>query len=124
MPRAESMRETLAREAAEAEAAAAREDAEEQGARRSGQRARTSTPPASQVYSLRLPVEAIDKLRAVGDRLGEAPTALLRRFVLERLDQETRPARAEAKDPLETALAEMLPALRRRLDELAMAIEE
>lgn len=76
----------LAREAAEAEAVAA---AEERGevAPTPGQRARRPAD-ASQVYSLRLPAEAIEQLRGLAEARGEAPTAMLRRFVLDRLAQE------------------------------------
>ena len=48
-------------------------------------------PPApprqpSQVYSLRIPVEKLDFLRRVAAEHNELPTALMRRWVLERLD--------------------------------------
>ena len=43
------------------------------------------------MYSVRIPVERLAQLREVADRLGVAPSVLLRRFVLERLDQETAP---------------------------------
>jgi chemotaxis protein histidine kinase CheA len=83
----ESVREMLAREAEEAEAVA---DAEERGevAPAPGQRARRQPAEASQVYSLRVPVNRIEQLRQLADEIGEAPTALMRRWVLERLAQE------------------------------------
>ncbi len=110
----EDVRAMLAREAEEAEAAA---EAEERGEAppRPGQRARRSKD-ASQVYSLRLPAEAIAQLKSLGKQLDEAPTALLRRFVLERLAQEAARAQRQA-DPLAAAVEELLPLLRARLTE-------
>lgn len=86
----ESIRDVLAREAAEAREVA---DQEEQGVRASAprQRARRQPHEASQVYSVRIPVGRLAQLRAFADERGVAPTALLRQFVLERLDQETAP---------------------------------
>ncbi|AXB46990.1 hypothetical protein [Amycolatopsis albispora] len=40
----------------------------------------------SEVYSVRLPVERIEELRALADRRGVAPTALIRNWVLAQLD--------------------------------------
>lgn len=40
----------------------------------------------SQVYSLRLPVDRIAELRKIADGAGVAPSALMRRWVLEKLD--------------------------------------
>lgn len=40
----------------------------------------------SQVYSLRLPVDRIAELRQIADRSAVAPSALMRRWVLEKLD--------------------------------------
>lgn len=87
---AESIRAMLAREAAEAKAAA---DAEDQrgSAAAGGQRARRQSGEASQVYSVRIPVDRLAQLRQLADARDVAPTALLRQFVLERLDQETAP---------------------------------
>jgi hypothetical protein len=102
---AESVRDMLAREAAEAKAAA---DAEEQaGAPAMGQRARRQTGEASQVYSVRIPVDRLAQLRQLADERGVAPTALLRQFVLERLDIETAPTTMvalPARDPHELRL--------------------
>ncbi|MDP8930549.1 MAG: hypothetical protein M3O70_18755, partial [Actinomycetota bacterium] len=42
----------------------------------------------SQVYSLRIPVERLEQLRQLAEDSGEAPTVMLRRWVVERLDQE------------------------------------
>lgn len=111
----DSVRDMLAREATEAEEVA---DAEERGERdpTPGQRPRRPRE-ASQVYSLRLPAEAIAQLRAIAERMEEAPTALLRRFVLERLSQEARAA--EPVDALTAAVDDLLPLVRRRLLEAA-----
>lgn len=40
------------------------------------------------MYSLRIPVERLEQLRRLAEERGEAPTGILRRWVLERLDQE------------------------------------
>lgn len=97
----ESVRDMLAREASEAKAVA---DAEERGERTpaAGQRARRQAGEASQVYSVRIPVDRLAQLRRLADARGVAPTALLRQFVLERLDAETAPrvpAVLPAQDP-------------------------
>lgn len=42
----------------------------------------------AQVYSVRLPVDRLDELRQFATRQGVAPSALLRRWVIERLDRE------------------------------------
>ena len=44
---------------------------------------------ASQVYSVRVPVDRLEDLRQLAAARGEAPTALMRQWVLERLDEET-----------------------------------
>lgn len=86
----ESVRDMLAREAAEAKAVADRED-REGAAPAAGQRARRQAGEASQVYSVRIPVDRLAQLRTLADQRNVAPTVLLRQFVLERLDQETAP---------------------------------
>jgi hypothetical protein len=55
------------------------------------QHVRSSSPPRnpSQVYSIRIPVERLDQLRRIAATKGEHPTALLRRWALERLSEET-----------------------------------
>jgi hypothetical protein len=115
----ESVRDVLAREAAEAEAVA---DAEDRGEveRKPGQRARQSRE-ASQVYSLRLPADAIAQLRSIAERLNEAPTALLRRFILERLADEG--SRAEPANAIASAVDDLLPLLRQRLLEAAYEMD-
>lgn len=80
----ESMRDILAREAAEAEAAA-------DSAEPAGQRARVQPGDPSQVYSVRIPVDRLEQLRRLAEERGVRPTALLRQFVLDRLDAETAP---------------------------------
>ena len=42
----------------------------------------------SQVYSVRIPVARIEELRKIAAACGQAPSALLREWVLERLDIE------------------------------------
>lgn len=91
----ESVRDVLAREANEAEA---RSDAEERGDAppTPGQRGRRSTADPAQVYAVRFPASRLAELRQVADELGEPPTALIRRWVLERLDQRDAPADSDA----------------------------
>ena len=86
----ESIRDILAREAAEAEAAADAREADDRP-ETGGQRARARAGEASQVYSVRIPVERLEQLRTLAEQRGVRPTALLREFVLERLDAEMAP---------------------------------
>jgi hypothetical protein len=51
-------------------------------------KARPAREPA-QVYSVRMPVERLEQLRQAAEREGTTPSALMRRWILERLDQET-----------------------------------
>lgn len=55
-------------------------------------RLRSRRPPRdpSQVYSIRIPVERLEELRRLAAERDTAPTALMRRWVLERLDVEQR----------------------------------
>ena len=94
----ESMRDILAREAQEAESIA---DAEERGERAPapGQRGRRQAANPSQVYSVRIPVDRLEQLRALAAERNVAPTALLRQFVLERLDVEAAPIQIVALPP-------------------------
>jgi hypothetical protein len=50
-------------------------------------------PPRSpsQVYSIRIPVERIDQLRLMAANRDTTPTALIRNWVIERLDEEVKP---------------------------------
>ncbi len=105
----ESIRDMLAREAEEAEAAA---DAREVEGRPEigGQRARAQAGEASQVYSVRIPVERLEQLRRLAEGRGVRPTALLRQFVVDRLDQEMAPVEIVTfpeRDPNELRLGPM-----------------
>ncbi len=76
-----SIRDTLAEEAAEAEARR-----EEPPGRL--HRARTGAGGTSHVYTVRMPADRLAELREVAERFGEQPSTLMRRWVLERLDDE------------------------------------
>lgn len=81
----ESIREVLAREAGEAEA---RAEAEERGevAPAPGQRGRKRAKDPSQVYAVRIPVSKLRRLREIAAERDTPPTALIRQWVIERLD--------------------------------------
>ncbi len=51
----------------------------------------------SQVYSIRIPMEHLARLRAVADERGEAPSALMRQWVIDRLDDESAVERTLAQ---------------------------
>ena len=74
------IREVLAAEAAEAEARLEAPPGAMQRARTGG---------ASQVYTMRMPADRLAELRAIANQSGEQPSALMRRWVLERLDAES-----------------------------------
>ena len=77
----EDIREVLAREA---------EESEQQDDQPTPLVRRTRPPrEPAQVYSVRMPVDRIDQLRQIAERAGVSPTALMREWVLERLDNET-----------------------------------
>ncbi|MGH3302037.1 MAG: hypothetical protein ACRDOK_10220 [Streptosporangiaceae bacterium] len=84
-----SMREILAREAAEAEA---RAEAEERGdiAPAPGQRGRKRAEDPAQVYAVRIPVSKLRRLRELAEEMQIAPSALIRQWVIERLDESDR----------------------------------
>jgi hypothetical protein len=88
----ESLRDMLAREAKEAET---RADAEERGDAppTPGQRGRRPAADPAQVYAVRFPASRLAELRQVADELGEPPTTLIRRWVLERSRPAQRPSR-------------------------------
>ena|SRR5215468_3119237 len=88
----ESTGEVLAREAAQAEA---RAEAEERGEvmPAPGHRGRRPAADPSQVYTVRIPVSRLRELRVIADELGEPPSTLIRRWVLERLDAAESAAR-------------------------------
>lgn len=94
-----NIRETLAQEAADAEAT--RDEAPTQM-----HRARVSASGTSQVYTVRMPADRLAELRTVADQSGEQPSALMRRWVLERLDDERarQPDLAEVRRTLSDAL--------------------
>ena len=81
----DNIREVLAREAAEAEA---RAEAEERGevTPPRGQRGRRRATDPSQVYSVRIPVSKLQRLRELAEQQGVQPTALIREWIIERLD--------------------------------------
>lgn len=54
--------------------------------------------PRSQVYPVRLPVARIEQIRKLAASRGEKPTAMIREWVLARLDQEIDTAPALAAD--------------------------
>ncbi|HKB32168.1 MAG TPA: hypothetical protein VKD26_15195 [Streptosporangiaceae bacterium] len=82
----ESIRQALAREAAEAEA---RAEAEERGevAPAPGQRGRKRAADPSQVYAVRIPMSKLRRLRELAEQRGTQPTALIRQWVIERLEE-------------------------------------
>ncbi len=49
----------------------------------------------SQVYSIRIPVERIEQLRLTAVERGTTPTALIREWVIERLDERHEPQRPD-----------------------------
>lgn len=51
-------------------------------------RARAGTEGTSQVYTVRMPADRLAELRQVAESSGEQPSTLMRRWVLERLDDE------------------------------------
>ena len=85
----ESVRDMLARESAEAEE---RANAEERGevAPTPGQRGRKRAADPSQVYAVRIPVSRLHRLQEVAASLNVQPTALIRQWVIERLDELDR----------------------------------
>lgn len=82
----------LAREAEEAEERRER-GGDDAPLRRS---ARMPRSPA-QVYSVRMPVERLGALRRAADERDMTPSALLRQWVLERLDQEEQAVALEER---------------------------
>ncbi len=80
-----------------------------------GPRVRSQRPPKdpSEVYSLRIPIDRLDEVRRLAGQGHATPAALLRRWILERLDVEAgrRPvdgsdeARRQVADALRKALA-------------------
>jgi hypothetical protein len=76
-------------------------------------------PPVdpSQVYSVRIPVSRLDQLRRIAAERGIRPSALMRVWVVERLEQETAPRREV--EVVRVVYAPCSPATTRsKLDEL------
>jgi hypothetical protein len=101
----ESVRDMLAREAAEAEARAAAELAGEVAPTR-GQRGRRPSADPAQVYAVRIPVSRLRELRAVADDLDVPPSTLIRQWVLEQLDEL---AAVERNDPASSHAGRVSP---------------
>lgn len=117
----ESIREVLAREAAEAEA---RAEAEDRGdvTPAPGQRGRKRASDPSQVYAVRIPVSRLRELRRIAEQLDTPPTVLIRQWVLQRIDDL---ATAQADERAEAAVLGRVVKLgrRRQRDEVRQLIE-
>jgi hypothetical protein len=53
-------------------------------------RPRMTDVERGQVYSIRIPVGKLEELRQLASSKGEQPTALMRKWILERLDREAK----------------------------------
>ncbi len=82
----------LAREAEDAEERRERDDYDAPLHRST----RSARDPA-QVYSVRMPVERLGALRRAADERSMSPSALLRQWVLQRLDQEEQTVALEER---------------------------
>lgn len=93
-----SIKETLEQEAAEAEASRDEAPARMHRAR--------STGTTNHVYTVRMPADKLAELRAVAEQSGEQPSAMMRRWVLERLEEERahQPDLADVRRTLTEAL--------------------
>ncbi len=93
-----SIRDTLAEEAAEAEARQSEPPSRMHRAR--------SVGITNHVYTVRMPTDRLAELKDVAARFGEQPSTLMRRWVLERLDEEQshQPDLAEVRRTLAAAL--------------------
>jgi hypothetical protein len=76
--------EDLLAEVAEVEEAAEQEERPHYRNRR-----RSASP--SQVYSIRIPVDQLEELRRMAEHLEVAPTAMMRDWILERLEASQAP---------------------------------
>jgi hypothetical protein len=87
--------------AIEAEEAEARAEAEERGevAPSPGQRGRRRSKDPAQVYAVRIPVSRLGELRALADELGEQPTGLIRKWVLDNLDAAKAKRQTKKRKP-------------------------
>lgn len=93
-----SIRQTLTDEANEADARRDEPPARMHRARTDG--------GSNHVYTVRMPAPRLAELRAVAEQSGEQPSALMRRWVLERLDDERahQPDLADIRRTLTDAL--------------------
>jgi uncharacterized protein YdiU (UPF0061 family) len=107
------MRETMADLlAAEAEAAEQIRDEEDLGPTHAS---RQAPKEASQVYSVRIPVAKLEQLRQRAAEKGVAPSALMRQWVIERLDaDEAAKRRLPHFEALVDALTAVLHAVQPR----------
>jgi hypothetical protein len=101
-----SVRDMLAREAVEAEA---RANAEERGeiAPTPGQRGRKRATDPSQVYAVRIPVSRLHRLQEVAASLNVQPTALIRQWVIARLDELDRGSISRPDEPQPSVSGEL-----------------
>lgn len=74
-------------------------------------RARPAREPA-QVYSMRIPVERLEQLRSLAAEMHMTPSALMRAWVLDRLDAEVADSAASSGVSQLGAESKMLPLLR------------
>lgn len=72
----------------------------------------------SQIYTVRVPVDRVEELRRLADARGVRPSVLVRQWLLEKLDEESR---REIGEPAEFR-AELL-GVRRDLDRLITGLE-
>ncbi len=122
----ENMREQLAREAAAAE-----EELEAIDAGRAQQvtarRARRQSADPAQVYSVRIPVSELEKLRLLAEQRRVGPSTLMREWVLDRLLQEsggTPKASGDMPTTLEVVPVEALTSLTRMIEHLREQVQE
>lgn len=101
--------EVLAAEAAEIEEMRERGD----GLDRPLYRSKNPPRQPAQVYTLRMPIDRLEQLRQVADEQRESPSTLMRRWVLERLDQEFEGLDA---DHVEAEVMDLLEGLRRSVE--------
>ena len=92
--------------AEEAESAEAHRD-EDMGP---GVRSRRLPKDPSGVYSVRIPVSRLERLRRVAERQHVAPSALIRAWVLERLDAE------ESGESMQVSRSELAQVVREQVD--------
>jgi hypothetical protein len=116
-----------ARQRAEEMAAAIDEAVSNDAAEEDRPYARVAPPRTpNQVYSIRIPVDRLDQLRSMAAERGLQPTALIRRWVLERLDQESGPAPVGpvmvVHATSRSAVGELKDGLRRAEEQIASAL--